>query len=168
MKIEIERGHRDGPVVCSEDCMRRGCASCRATAQDLFSARMMGTCVRKKIPSDSTEKALAMSYASTHTGLVSKDASVQMVSCNEPLVPFPGENISTWKRWAQVDNVFQDLFKSCTALQQLRKWISGYRTLLLWQTWQRMRHFRPWWATKSGLFFSLYHPESQPKPHLKL
>lgn len=84
-----------------------------------------------------------MSDASTHTGLVKKDASAQTVGCNETWLPFPEENISTWKRCAQVDDVFQGLFKCSTALEQVRKWISGYRTLLLWQTPQRMRHLRP-------------------------
>lgn len=122
---------------------KKGCASSRSTAQGSASARMVGTCVRGK-NSVSTEKAPEMSDASTHTELVRKDNSVQMVGCNESLVPFSGENISTWERCAQVDDLFQDLFKCRTALEQLRKWISGYRPLLLRQTPQRMRHFRPW------------------------
>lgn len=141
MKIGIERGHREGPAFCTEGYVRRAVHLVDPQPREVLCS--LPGCVRGKT-SVSTEKAPEMSDASTHSRLVRKDTSVQMVGCNESLVPFPGENISTWKRCAQVDDAFQDLFKCCTALEKLRKWISGYRTLLLWRTPQRMKHFRPW------------------------
>lgn len=113
MKIGIKRDHREGPAVCTEGCVRRVIHLIDTQSKEvLYSQPGWWVLVSEKKTSVSTEKAPEMSDASAHTGLVRKDTSVQMVGCNEMLVPFPEKNISTWERCAQVDDVFQDLLNA--------------------------------------------------------
>ena len=71
----------------------------------------------------STEKAPEMSDASTQMELVRKETSVQTVGCNKCPEPCPGEEVSTCKRRAQVD----DLLCQVAELQETVKRLCSIR-----------------------------------------
>lgn len=65
---------------------------------------LAGIHLRAKI-SASTEKAPKMSNVSTQMELVRKETSAWIACCNKCPDPSPGDNVSTCKRCAQVDDL---------------------------------------------------------------
>ena len=158
------------PAVRAQGCMRRAMKFTQKDTQEAprtqvvgplpgevlqVSARMVGSRLRVKT-SASTAKVPEMSGGSTQMEVVKKDTLEQMVGFNECPDPSPEEKVSTCKRCAHIGDLLRQVaeLQGCAVTERPRwRWGSGFRTMLLWWTSQRMRHPGPWWPTKAGLCF---------------
>lgn len=111
--------------------------------------------------------------------LVRKETSAQVADCKETSHLSPGEMVKAWqvmgRSWRSVASggqVAGNQFKGCRVLEESKwRYISVFRTMLLWWTLERMRHLGPWWPTKTGLqhynkkqiwcFNSCRHPQTR-------